>query len=200
MKCVVVAQDEGLQNLIAAALESLGMDATLIASLGELPATLQELSTSGILLELTTSVKASSAEKEVANELVQLYPFARCKFVEGKLFVLGKQSSIEAFVHACQEFKPRTTRRTPREIKHLSVRVFAEGVFEGGEKCVTTNVSEAGCFVYSVQEWIVGDRVRLCFSGNGPTALGTVCHWHPWGNDRLIPGIGVRFDEATTGV
>jgi hypothetical protein len=59
--CVVVALSEDVRNIVAAGLESLGMEATLLASPEELPTVLEKIPACGILLEVITSIKASGS-------------------------------------------------------------------------------------------------------------------------------------------
>src|ERR1035438_9596494 len=108
MMFVVVALIDDTRKVIAASLEALGMDVRLLASLGELQATLQEIPVSGILLDLITSTKSSTLDKQSTHDLIQLYPNARFKIVGNDVLILGKEQSLERFVSDCRLFKPRT--------------------------------------------------------------------------------------------
>jgi hypothetical protein len=165
MKCVVVASSEDTRKLVADSLESLGMEATLLASLGELTATLRDVPMCGILLGLQTSIKASAEEKASTHDLIQLYPHAMFKLACNEILVLGKEHHLEEFVHGCRQFEPRTIRKSPRTIKHLAVYLSAEETLEDDtEEAVTLNISAGGSFVNSVREWSEGDRVWRDFS------------------------------------
>jgi hypothetical protein len=175
-------------------LKSLGIESTLLASLRELPETLQKIAVSGILLEVVTTLKASQLDREAVHELLELYPFARFKRDGDEVVVLGKERSLAGFVDECQQFKARTIRQKARTIRYLAVYLSAAPAFEDAEKVVTINVSDGGCFVYSVRDWGVGDRVWLRYPGdNEATTCGTVRSWQPWGNNKCIPGIGVKL-------
>lgn len=197
---VVVALIDETRNAIAAALEALGMEVRLLASLGELQAILQDVPVSGILLDLVTSTKASFQEKQSSHELIQLYPHVRLKIVGNEILILGKEKSLESFVDDCRQFKPRTIRKSPRKIRHIAFLLSADGTFGDAEKVVTLNISEGGCFVYSTREWSVGDRVWLRFIDNEVVISGTVRWWQPWGNNKKIPGIGVKLDAGGDGI
>ncbi|HUK30910.1 MAG TPA: PilZ domain-containing protein [Candidatus Acidoferrum sp.] len=168
-----------------------------MASLGELPATLTKLPASGILLEVAASIKATQHDKEATHHLMELYPFAKFKLVGKEVMIFGKARSLGEFVHQCARFKPRTIRRETRETKHFAVYLSAEDTFEDAEQSVTINISQSGCFVYSIRQWSVGDRVWLRFLGNDFAICGTVFSWQPWGNNKLIPGIGIKLDVET---
>lgn len=200
MMFVAVALIEDTRNAIAASLEALGMKVTLLASLGELQATLQEIPVSGILLDLITSTKASSLDKQATHELIQLYPQARFKIVGNDVLILGKEQSLERFVNDCRQFKPRIIRKSPRKIRHIAFLLSADDSFDDAEKVVTLNISDGGCFVYSTREWNVGDRVWLRFIDNDIEIRGTVRWWQPWGNNKMIPGIGIKLDADGNGI
>jgi len=200
MMFVVIALIDETRKVISDLLEALGMKVTLLASLGELQATLQEIPVSGILLDLITTTKASSLDKQSTHELIQLYPQVRFKIVGNDVLILGKEQSLERFVYDCRLFKPRTIRKSPRKIRHIAFILSADGTFDDAEKVVTLNISDGGCFVYSTREWNVGDRIWLRFVDNDAVIRGTVRWWQPWGNNKMIPGIGVKLDAEGNGI
>jgi len=200
MMFVVVALIDDTRTAIAASLEAMGMEVRLLASMGELQAALQEIPVSGILLDLITATKASAQEKEITNDLIQLYPHARFKIIGDDILILGKEKSLERFVNDCRLFKPRTIRKSPRKIRHIAFYLSPDESFADAEKVVTLNISEGGCFVYSTREWSVGDRVWLRFIDNDVVICGTVRWWQPWGNNKMIPGIGVKLDGEEEGL
>ena len=191
--CVVVALSEDVRNIVAAGLKSLGVEATLLASPEELPATLAKIPACGILLELITSIKSSPQAKKALQQLAEFYPFGRFKLAGNEVLILGKES-LESFVHDCQQFNPRTLRKDTRHSAYLAVHLCADGKFENAENVVTTNVSDRGCFVYSIREWSAGNRIWLRFLGDDADICGTVCSWRPWGNNKTTPGIGIKLD------
>jgi hypothetical protein len=191
--CVVVALSEDVRNIVAAGLRSLGVEATLLASPEELPTTLEKIPACGILLEVITSIKASPQAKKAIQELAEFYPFGKFKLAGNEVLILGKES-LQSFVHDCQQFNPRTLRKDTRHSAYLAVHLCADAKFEDAEKVVTVNVSDRGCFVYSIREWSTGNRVWLRFLGDDEDICGTVCAWQPWGNNKTMPGIGIKLD------
>ena len=75
LTCVVVALSENVRNIAAAALKSMGVEATLLASLEELPATLEKIPACGVLPEVITSIEASPLGQKAMQELAEFYPF-----------------------------------------------------------------------------------------------------------------------------
>jgi hypothetical protein len=82
--CVVVALSEDVRNIVAAELNSLGVQATLLASPEELATTLEKIPASGILLEVITSIKASPRARKAIQKLSEFYPFGNSGWQETK--------------------------------------------------------------------------------------------------------------------
>jgi len=198
MMIVVVARDEGIQKIIASALETEGSGVTMLSTLGALPDVLKEIPVSGILIELITSTRSSAQEKKDTNDVIQFFPNARFKFVDNDMRVLGHGMTLEKFVSDCRLAKPRTLRKSERKIRHIAMLLSADGEFANAEKTVTIDVSDGGCFVFSTGEWGVGDRVWLRLLDNDCVLTGKVCSWQQWGNNRKMPGIGVELEVSET--
>ena len=192
--CVVVALNEKTRDFVAVSLKALEMEAVLLPSLGKLRGTLETVSVCGILLELATAITASPQDKKDAQELLELYPFTKFRILDNEVRILG--DTLSGFVDKCRQFKPRPIRREFRKVSYLAVYLSADETFEDAEKVVTTNISPSGCFVYSAREWEPGSRVWLMFLGDEAVVCGTVCSSLPWGNNKLLPGIGIRLDTS----
>lgn len=191
---VVVAKNEKTRKSIVKALENEGGSAIALASLAELLVTLKEVPVSGIILDLITSTKATSMEKLETNEPLQLYPNIKVKVTEDEVTILGAGMSLGKFVQDCRLFKPRTIRNGIRRDRHIAFLLSTDSKFTAVEKVVTLNISDGGCFICSTGDWQVGDRVWLRFLDNDCVMSGVVCWWQPWGNNKKMPGIGIRFD------
>jgi hypothetical protein len=89
LTCVVVAASEGVRNVVAGALKSLGVETTLLASLEELPKTLERVPACGVLLEVNTLMKASPLGKKAMREMGQFYPFCKFKPVGNDVLILS---------------------------------------------------------------------------------------------------------------
>ncbi|HXE94856.1 MAG TPA: PilZ domain-containing protein [Dongiaceae bacterium] len=191
---VVIANNEKKRKAIIKALENEGGSSIELSSLAELQAILKEVPVCGIILDLITSTKATAQEKLETNSLIQLYPNLKVKVIEDNLITLGNGMSMRKFVQDCQAFKPRTIRKSIRRDRHIAFLLSADSKFTVAEKVVTLNISDDGCFIYSTNDWRVGDRVWLHFIDNECVMSGIVCWWQPWGNNKKMPGIGIRFD------
>jgi hypothetical protein len=185
--CVVVARNETARCFLAAALKSMRMEAVLLDSLGELSKTLESVSVCGILLELTTSITASPAEKRAMQEFAELYPFAKFKLAGDEILIVGE--TMAGFVERCRQFNPRKNRNIARKEVFQAVYLCADERFEDAEQSVSSNSSERGWFVYSVREWNEGCRAWLRFSGEEKVICGSVRSVRPWGSSKQLPGI-----------
>jgi hypothetical protein len=150
-------------------------------------------------LEAITSIKASPQAKKAIQKLAEFYHFGKFKLTGNEVLIPGKES-LASFVHDCQQFNPRTLRKDTRHSAYLAVHLSADSNFEDAEKVVTVNVSDRGCFVYSIRKWSAGNRSWLRFLGDEADICGTVCVWQPWGNNKTMPGIGIKLDVALTRV
>lgn len=193
--CVVVALSANGRKTIATSLNSLGMEVTLLSSLEELPTVLKLTPVSGILIEAMISTEADGQGSESIQELIDLYPFATFRVVGREILVLGKAPTLGGFAEQCRKFKARVIRREARTTTYMAVYLSPDPSFEDAEKVVTVNVSEGGCFVYSARNWRVGARVWLRLMGNDMAISGTVSSWQAWGNNKYVPGIGIKFDN-----
>src|SRR6202163_3041219 len=126
--CVVVALSDDVRNIVATGLKSLGVESTLLASLDELPTTLEKIPACGILWEVITSIKASPQAKKAIQELSEFYPFEKFKLAGNGVLILGKES-LQSFVHDCQQFNPRTLRKDTRHSAYLAVHLCADAKF-----------------------------------------------------------------------
>ena len=190
--CVVVARKEEVRTFVAASLQSMGMDALLLASLGDLTQALKDNSVNGILLELTTMVTASPHDKQASQEVIEFFPNSKFKVADNAVRLLSQ--SFEGFVADCLRFKARPIRRLVRKERVLAVYLSTDPSFEHAEKTVTVNLAPIGCFIYSPKNWKIGDRVWMRFPENEIVMSGIIRTWHAWGNNRLIPGIGIELD------
>jgi hypothetical protein len=119
--------------VVAAGLNSLGVETTLLSSAEALATTLEKIPASGILLEVITSIKASPHAKKAIQELSEFYPFGKFRLAGNEVLILG-QESLGSFVHDCQQFHPRTLRRDTRPSAYLAVHRSADGKFEDAER------------------------------------------------------------------
>jgi len=193
---VVISNNEETLKAIIDAVKAEGVEAIAVNSLAELPPILKEVPTNGILLDLITSTRATAQEKLQTNDILQLYPHAKVKVVKNDVRILGESKSLKQFVQSGMLFKARVIRKCDRPIRYTGVLLSNVEEFADAEKAVTLNITDGGCFVYSGNEWKVGDPVWLRFKENEDVVHGVVCWTHPWGNNKKMPGIGIKFEVS----
>jgi len=192
--CVVIAACENTRDLMAASLEARGLDVALLASLGELRGTLEKVPACGILLELAAAITASMQVKKNTRELLELYPCAKFRLAGNEASILC--DTLDSFAQKCLAFEPKKIPASVRESRFLAVYLSADDTFTDAEKVVTADISARGCFLYSARQWTPGSRVWLKFPGVEAIFCGSVRSTRPWGNNKLLPGIGVRLDTS----
>jgi len=177
-----------------------------VESLADVPSTMKKTAYNGLLLDIGTMVKALDAEKANIRELLDVFPAVRLKWDSGNNAVNvlyhgqggSEQVLLKDFVEErCRPFPARPIRRSVRKPLYLNVVISIRPDFPDPQihRANTLDVSEGGCFVYSVNDWATGSSVWvriLEFEGTEPFS-GRVC-WHcPWGNPHALPGIGLEF-------
>lgn len=193
-KFVVISNNEETVQAIVDALKAEGVEAIAVHSLAELPPVLKEVPTNGILLDLITSTRATAQEKLQTNDILQLFPHAKVKVVKNEVRLLGESKSLKQFVQNGTLFKARVIRKCDRPVRYTGVLLSKASDFADAEKAVTLNITDGGCFVYSGNDWQVGEPVWLRFKENDSVVQGVVCWTQPWGNNKKMPGIGIKFE------
>lgn len=189
------------------ALHQRGVDFDAASSLAELNDKLSTSPYNGILVDVPTMIRAGAEEKNLTNDLLDLFPALRLSWDadESRIRAMYYGStgqigdSLDDFLEVqAASFAARTVRRCGRKDLALCVELQSE---PGGnpEKTAVLNLSRAGCFVVSGQSWNEGQPVLLSFPDlSDATPIRTVCRRvAPWGPGRCLPGIGVRFDAMT---
>jgi hypothetical protein len=163
-----------------------------------------------LLVDMVTMVRAPQAEKAELHEALSLYPVVRLKYEHDRGQVQavymgragGEQVDLIEFIQVrCPEFKPRRVRRHERTDYHLNVVLAGDALFtpDTAQRTNILNVSESGCFVYSVWDWPLGTPIWLQITdlADDSPVTGTVVRRVHWGTPGLLPGIGVQFAQIT---
>jgi Tfp pilus assembly protein PilZ len=165
---------------------------------------------SGILVDMPTYMRSTEEEKRLLMELVGLFPALRIKCNEssGEIRTLpfgtaypGNLAPV-AFVQTyCTPFLQRKIRSSERSLQHLSALLSRSLVMDAvsGTRSVTANVCSGGCFLISFEPWSVGDRGWLTLPelhDSEPISV-EVCWIRPWGEQRALPGMGIRFIDPS---
>lgn len=165
----------------------------------------------GILVDMPTYMRSIEEEKRLLTELVGLFPALRIKCNEssGEIRTLPFGTAYPgnlapaAFVQTyCTPFLQRKIRSSERSSQHLSALLNRSPVMDAvsATRSVTATVCSGGCFLVSFEPWSVGDRGWLTLPelhDNAPIPV-EVCWIRSWGEQRALPGMGIRFIDLST--
>jgi len=198
---VVSYGDEARQALIAS-LEKLGTPTVACASFQEAEAAVIGAPCGGLLIDLTSIVKAKGDEKIVACTLTNIFPTLRVRTVGSMLVPMSmpgeakQDGSVNDFLaKTCAAFVPRRLRAYRRHQLCLAT-LIEDG--NGGVRGYTLNISWEGAFVVDTrpERFIVGEEIVLLVPEFQQRIPAEVRWIQPWGGRRQ-PGIGIRFRSDT---
>lgn len=191
---LVVAYDDKVREVIVKSLAALGTLVTPCATFCEAESHALAGPCRGIMVDLTSIVRAKSEEKLVAYTLTRFYPTLRVRAMGPMVIPMmmpgdAKQDkSLSDFVSkTCASTPPRRLRRHKR--KDLCTPTFIDGV-----RGFTLNLSWGGAFLVDMnpERFVVGNRFVVNFPDGGLDIEVAVARVQPWGQNRA-PGIGVEF-------
>jgi PilZ domain len=155
----------------------------------------------GILIDLTSIIKAKGEEKVVAYGLASVYPSLRVRSMGAMLIPMAmpgdakQDNSLKDFIYkTCAEFAPRSLRLYRRRDKCVSI---IRKDIPGDERGFTLNISWGGAFIIDnhSERFTVGQKMTFLLHELGLEVNVVVCWIQAWGH-RHFPGIGVRFETV----
>lgn len=211
IRLMLVATEGNAMQVYINAIKLLGVQLDTASTFKELYNRLSEKAYNGILVDLKTKVKAPREEKELTDEVLDQFPVLQLKLGNEpgliQTFYYGqtkKYGTLEKFVNEeCRAFKARTIRLSSRSKTHFNVILSKTGDFleKDIDRTITVNVSEGGCFIYSIDNWEINSNVRFAFKelDDKNPIIGEVMWRVLWGEKMQIPGIGLRFENVSEG-
>ena len=192
-------------------LRDLGVQADCIGSPGEMAGALMDAPYSGLVIDVPTMIRCECGDKNRITRVMELFPVLRVMYnpkyggIRGLAQggTLRDNRDLGEFVEfECVPFSPRSIRVAQRREMVFNVVLLNRlGLPEAkGERTVTLNVSEHGCFIYSISDWRLDSSAWLVikeFEDRTPIEL-KVRWQRPWGTASLLPGIGATFESMTT--
>jgi len=181
-----------------------------VDSVDSLETSLQDTPYNGLLLDVPTMIRASTAQKAKVLALLEYYPVLRLSYrapvdeihglADGRTAL--RTHTLEEFIGGdCLRFPPRAVRAFKR--CHLVFNVLLldrpEQPLAEGEKTFTVDVSESGCFVASVRPPECGRPLSavLCDLAD-QTPIPLEVRWRVlWGETMRTPGFGAKFLSLT---
>lgn len=163
-----------------------------------------------LLVDTATLVQASQGQTAVLHDALSLLPVVRLQFLQGEGQVQavylgragGERVELGPFVRdRCPGFQPRRIRRCERVDYNLNAVLAGDVLFTPNKAQHTSvlNISENGCFVYTVWDWPDAANIWLQITDlvDDSPIMGTVVRRVHWGTPGVLPGIGIRFDSIT---
>ena len=199
---LAIAYDENVRKALAESLKSFNIEPVQCASFREAEELALRGLYSGILVDLTSIIKAKGEEKLVACSLVNFYPVLRVKAIGSMLLPMAmagdakQASSLADFINkSCTVFTPRRLRTHRRKNVYLPVMISCKEDSESVSRNFAFNISWGGLFVVDMhpERFSTGDELSLFFPDQTLGIKAIVIHIQAWGSCSSPPGIGVKF-------
>ncbi len=208
-KLLLIAEKGHARAAYLKVLSELDVDVDCISSPEEICGAIVEAPYSGLLIDVPTMIRCECSDKNRVNRIMLRFPVLRLMFNPsyGGIRGLAKGGTVrdnrdlvEFVLHECVPFAPRSIRVTSRAELVFNVLLTGNQESDPGERTVTINVSEHGCFVFSTTVWRIDAPAWIVvreFEDSTPIELRV--RWRrDWGESMCMPGIGVTFESMTT--
>ncbi|WP_242012237.1 PilZ domain-containing protein [Pseudodesulfovibrio cashew] len=210
-KILLVAEEGEARSAYTGVLSKLGVEYDCIASPDEMTDTLINGVYNGLLVDVPTMIRCECEDKNRITRIMERFPVLRLMYnsrfggIRGLAHggTMRDNRSLSEFIQdECIPFTPRSIRVAERHDLVFNVLLLKDIDMEEmqAERTVTINVSEHGCFVYSVDQWEAASPAWLVvneFEDKTPIELKVRWCSH-WGKAMRLPGIGASFESMTT--
>ncbi|MFO7600184.1 MAG: PilZ domain-containing protein [Candidatus Desulfacyla sp.] len=205
-RILLIAMENGERNIYCEAIRGFGVKVSAVPSLKGLNADVTDLYFHGVVIDMPTKIYALKNDREFIYSTLRKFPAAHVSIEKEsrqiRVFYPGQDpgATLLDFINdKCRPFTPRRLGYHIRKEIHFNVILSKDRDSEisTSEKTVTVDVSEKGCFLFSVQDWAPGDTAWLTvveLSDRTPISA-QVCRCVKWGTAMQVPGIGVKFNE-----
>ncbi len=207
---LLISQESPALEAYERLLEEADVHPKVVTSLQDACAALMDDAYHALLVDMVTLVRAPQEQKAELHDALSLMPVVRLQFLqeEGRVQAVylgragGERVDLADFVRdRCPGFQPRRLRRFERVDYYLNAVLAGDALFapDKAQHTSVLNVSENGCFVYTVWDWPDGARVWLQITdlADDSVIMGTVVRRVHWGTPGVLPGIGIRFESVT---
>ena len=182
----------------------------VVDAVDQLETTLVDTPYNGLILDVSTMIRATALQKRKAQTLLEFYPVLRLShhpeggpsrgLTDG--LTPSRASTIEDFIRQdCATFAARPLRSCQRSSLTLNVLLLPQpdGARAEGQKAYTVNVSESGCFIALPEPPACGAPLYAIFTDlEDRTPVPLEVRWRfAWGEAPRVPGFGARFLTLT---
>ncbi|MBJ6725547.1 PilZ domain-containing protein [Geomesophilobacter sediminis] len=167
----------------------------------------------GIVVDILTLLRSGQEEKLIANDFFSIYPTLKLSWdkrnrqmslgLPGQASASDPEAELASFINGrCAIFPPRSMRRHERVPVCLNVLLSGKNAYAeaGATKTFTVNLSESGAFIHTIERYALGDAAWFVVKDlSDPAPIqARVCRTVEWGGtSRLVPGIGVEFEQLS---
>ena len=204
IRILLVAREAKARSAYHEAIKELGVKVVAVPSLKGLDETVTDLYYHGVMVDMPTKIDALKKDKEFIYSTLRKFPVAHLNLErttgEIRVFYPGQKTGATLQDFISQECRPSISHKLGYRIRkqiHFNVILSKNIRGENYERTVTVDVSERGCFVFSVKEWKPGDTAWLIIKElSDDTAICGEVRWCiKWGMGMQVPGIGLEFEE-----
>jgi len=197
---LVISYNDDARSALTTSLQNLDVAAAPCATFCEAENLALEDYFCGLVVDLTSIIKAKGEEKAVATSLANLFPTLRVKTLGAMMVPMtmpgeAKQdSSLNDFLKkTCLAFPPRRLRSYRRHNLCLSTTSHHAG---SAERSIVLNLSWGGAFLVNMQpeNHATGEEIILTFNETGIEVPAAIVWIQPWGG-RRTPGFGISFQQ-----
>lgn len=210
-KLLLIAEEGASRLAYLEALCCLDVEVDCVSSPDEITGSLAQAPYSGLLIDVPTMIRCECRDKNRITRIMGRFPVLRLMYDPSFGGIRGlsqggtmrdNRDVVDFVEHECKPFPPRSIRVVQRRDLVFNVRLYTSelDIPDRGERTVTMNVSEHGCFVLTVNDWRLQAPAWLVvdeFEDRTPIEIRV--RWRrQWGTPFQLPGIGVTFESMTT--
>jgi Tfp pilus assembly protein PilZ len=206
LKLLLYTHDSEVQKHYLKALPEQGVMCVVVSDFTEFFKQSNTIPCSGLLLDVVSSIRATPFDREVIQELLEVYPSLRLRLdpATGDIRTLmtgagpGQNITIGRFIETyCRQFPPRCLRMCQRKPIHCNIlySLHDQLASEVVQRSVSMDLSTGGCFLFTTESFPVGERlwIRILELVDNSPIMVEVRWCREWGHGMEVPGIGLHF-------
>lgn len=209
---LLLIAEEGLsKSAYLEVLRGLDVEVDCVSSPDQICGALVDAPYNGLLIDVPTMIRCECIDKNRITRIMDRFPVLRLLYNPAYGGIRGlsqggtmrdNRDLVDFVWYECRAFTPRSIRVVQRHEQVFNVILLKTETDdpEAGERTVTINVSEHGCFVVSVNDWRLDSSAWLVINEfDDPTPIEIKVRWQrPWGTPCRFPGFGATFENMTT--
>jgi len=207
-RLLLIAEPGAARNAYMEVLRSLDVEVDCVGSPSEMTGCLADAFYNGLVVDVPTMIRCECGDKNRITRCMERFPVLRVMFNAGGGGIRGlahggtlrNNRDLADFVeYECRTFPARSIRVARRREVVFNVVLFNRPDDAEGERTVTINVSEHGCFIFTINDWRLQSPAWMVVSEfDDKTPVELKVRWRrPWGTEGRVPGIGATFESMT---